>query len=181
MIKKTLQPTNELFIQFSDEEVQELGLEQGQRYEVKLQDDGSVKLTPYAKLHLDIEEWSREVLLMIIKESLDQDIPVNDVINNLLKEGIESFKKKEECSTDFSSESGLTNNEKPLSTTYNHYNVAEEGDVLEYNKSQLSTSSHDYTVFSIDPNSTNNDTSFTESYAYKFTPESDMLYNSGQE
>jgi hypothetical protein len=89
MIKKTLQPTNDLFIQFTDEEIQELGWEAGQRLEVKQHDDGSIELRPFVKVELDIEEWSKDVLLMIIKESLDQDIPVNDVINNLLKKGLD--------------------------------------------------------------------------------------------
>lgn len=171
-MKKTLQATNDLFIQFSDEEVQELGLEQGQKYEVKLQDDGSVKLTPWVKVELEMEEWSKEVLLMIIKESLDQDIPVNDVINNLLKEGLKHFQEDRQLE----SECGLTNNEAALPTAYNHYNVAEE-DILKYDKVSLSTASHAYSAVDIDPNFTNNDTSFTESYAYKYHPERDMLFN----
>jgi hypothetical protein len=167
-MKKILQPTNDLFIQFSDDEVQELGLEQGQKYEVELQDDGSVKLTPWVKIELEIEEWSKEVLLMIIKESLDQDIPVNDVINNLLKEGLKRLEVKYDT---LESESGLTNTKVDLPTAYNHYNVAEE-DILKYNKVELSTASHDYVnIVNVDPNSTNNDTSITN----------DMLYNPDQE
>ena len=73
MIKKTLQPTNDLFIQFSDEEVQELGLEQGQKFSVTPHDDGSFELRPYVKLELDMEEWPREILEMIIKKSVEED------------------------------------------------------------------------------------------------------------
>jgi len=179
-MKKILQPTNELFIQFSDDEVQELGLEQGQKFDVKLQDDGSVKLVPWVKMELEIEEWSKEILLMIIKESLDQDIPVNDVINNFLKEGLNLLEERESCCNNgcgcnsLESEFGLANNNNDLATAYNHYNVAGESDVLKYDKVELSTASHTY---NIDPNFTNNDTSLTDSYAYKYAPERDMLFN----
>jgi len=93
MIKKTLQPTNDLFIQFSDEEVRELGLEQGQKFSVTPHDDGSFELRPYVKLELDMEEWPREILEMIIKKSVDEDISANDVINNLIKESLNDLEQ----------------------------------------------------------------------------------------
>jgi len=103
MIKKTLQPNNELFIQFSDEEVRELGLEQGQKFSVTPHDDGSFELRPYVKLELDMEEWPREVLEMIIKKSCEEDISANDIINNLLKESLKDF--EEESDEDLFSDS----------------------------------------------------------------------------
>jgi hypothetical protein len=39
-------------------------------------------------LEINLEEWSVEVLHMLIKESCEKDISVNDVINNLLKEAL---------------------------------------------------------------------------------------------
>jgi len=85
MIKKTLQPTNDLYIQFTDDEITELGWEPGQKLEVKQHDDGSIELRPYVKLELDMEEWPREVLELIVKESCEKDISANDVINNFSK------------------------------------------------------------------------------------------------
>ena len=94
-MKKTLQPTNDVYIQFTEEELSSIGAGPGTKFEVKLHDDGSIELRPYVKLELDIEEWPREMLEMIIKESLDQDISVNDVINNLLKLSLETFDKND--------------------------------------------------------------------------------------
>lgn len=91
MTKKTLQPTNDLYVQFTDEEIQELGWEAGQKLDIKLHDDGSIELRPYAKMEIDLADWSRDVLEMIIKKSCEDDISVNDVINNLLKESLEHF------------------------------------------------------------------------------------------
>lgn len=99
MTKKTLLPTNDLYVQFTDEEIQELGWEAGQKLDVKVHDNGSIELRPYAKIEVDMEEWSREVLELIIKESVEKDISANDVIANFLKEGlnkIPDFKNKKE-------------------------------------------------------------------------------------
>jgi bifunctional DNA-binding transcriptional regulator/antitoxin component of YhaV-PrlF toxin-antitoxin module len=99
MTKKTLLPTNDLYVQFTDDEIQELGWEAGQKLEVKQHDDGSIELRPYAKLELDMEEWPREMLELIIKESCKQDISANDVISNLIKEGLDQYTKEDVTKT----------------------------------------------------------------------------------
>ena len=96
MIKKVLQPTNDCFIQFTEEELSSIGAGPGTKFEAKVHDDGSIELRPYVKVELDMEEWSREVLEMIIKESCEQDISANDVINNLLKESLKNFKQEKD-------------------------------------------------------------------------------------
>jgi len=93
-MKKALLPTNDLYMQFTEDELNELNMAPGDKFDCKIQDDGSIKLEKYVKLELDMAEWSREVLLMIIKESLDQDISVNDVINKLLKKSLENFEQQ---------------------------------------------------------------------------------------
>jgi antitoxin component of MazEF toxin-antitoxin module len=100
MTKKTLQPTNDLYVQFTDEEIQELGWEAGQKLNVKVHDDGSIELRPFAKVEIDLADWSREVLEMVITESCEKDISVNEVVSNLLKQSLDTLpgseKKKEE-------------------------------------------------------------------------------------
>lgn len=90
-VKKTLQPTNDVFLQFTDEEIQELGWEAGQKLEVKQHDDGSIELRPYVKLELDMKDWPREVLELIVKKSCEEDISANDIINTLLKDALGGF------------------------------------------------------------------------------------------
>jgi hypothetical protein len=88
MIKKVLQPTNDAFVQFTEEELESIGAGPGTKFSVKLHDDGSVELRPYVKMEVDIENWSREVLELIIKESCERDVSVNDVIIDFIKESI---------------------------------------------------------------------------------------------
>jgi hypothetical protein len=87
--KKILQPTNDAFIQFTEEELSSIGAGPGTKFDAKLHDDGSIELRPYVKMELDMEEWPREVLEMIIKESCEHDISANDVISNLLKKSLD--------------------------------------------------------------------------------------------
>jgi hypothetical protein len=86
MIKKTLLPTNDLYIQFTEEELSAIGAGPGTKFGAKLNDDGSIELRPYVKVEVDTSDWPRELLERIIDISCNEDISINDVINNLLKE-----------------------------------------------------------------------------------------------
>ena len=85
---KTILPTNDVYIQFTDEEIKEFGWEKGQKFEFKTLEDGSVQLIPFVKMEINLEDWPVEILHMLIKESCDKDISVNDVINNTLKKAL---------------------------------------------------------------------------------------------
>lgn len=85
---KTVLPTDDVYIQFSDEEIKEFGWEKGQKFEFKTLEDGSVQLIPFVKMEINLEDWPVEILHMLIKESCDKDISVNDVINNTLKKAL---------------------------------------------------------------------------------------------
>ena len=89
MIKKTLQPTNDVYLQFTEEELSSIGAKPGDKFSVKHNDDGSIELRPYVKMEIDIADWSREVLEMVVTKSVEDDISVNDVVNNLLKQALE--------------------------------------------------------------------------------------------
>jgi len=88
MIKKTLQPTGDMMIAFTEDELNELNIKQGDKFDFKLQDDGSVKLEKYVDLELDMVDWPREVLEMLVKRSCEQDVSVNEVLIEILEEAI---------------------------------------------------------------------------------------------
>ena len=90
-MKKVLQPTNDVYIQFTEEELSSIGAGPGTKFETKIHDDGSIELRPYVSIELDMADWPKEVLEMIIKMSCEEDISANDVINNLLKESLEKY------------------------------------------------------------------------------------------
>jgi len=84
-MKKIIEPTGDVCIKFTEEELSKLGLKQGDKLSWEEAKDGLI-LKKYEKIDINISEWSREVLEMLISESVEQDISVNDVICRILEE-----------------------------------------------------------------------------------------------
>lgn len=90
IISKKLLPSTELFIQFTDEELAELGMKTGDRFSVEAK-DGGIVLTPFAKMEIEMDAFSRESLEMIVARSCEQDKSCNDVISDVLTEMVERY------------------------------------------------------------------------------------------
>lgn len=87
---KKVQEKKELYLQFSEEEMQELGWEEGQKLSFKLNEETkAITLEPFVKMEIDISEWPIEILQFLVEESCDKDISVNEVINETLLKFIE--------------------------------------------------------------------------------------------
>lgn len=87
-MKKQLEPTGDMMISFTDEELAELNIKGGDKFDVKPQMDGSIKLEKYVDLELDMTDWPVEVLQMIIKKSCEQDVTVNEVLIEILEQAV---------------------------------------------------------------------------------------------
>lgn len=89
---KKIQEKKDLFIQFSEEEMQEMGWEEDQKLSLKFDEDTkTITLEPFVKMEIEISEWSREILEFLIRESCDRDISVNEVINEVLREKLKTI------------------------------------------------------------------------------------------
>jgi hypothetical protein len=64
-------------------------MEKGQKFSCKIK-DGSLILEPFVKVELEMGDWPREVLELLIQESCEKDISINDVICDLLQEVIKN-------------------------------------------------------------------------------------------
>jgi len=87
-ICKPLKVKEDYYVEFTDEELKNLNLSKGQKLSCEIE-DGALKLTPFVKVDIDISEWKRDILEFLIKESCNQDISVNEIINNVLKNTID--------------------------------------------------------------------------------------------
>ena len=85
-MKKTLEPTGDMMIRFTEDELSELNIKEGDKFDFVPQADGSIKLDKYVNLELDMAEWPREALELLVKQSCEKDISVNEVIISLLEE-----------------------------------------------------------------------------------------------
>jgi len=87
MIKKIIEPTGDLCVKFTQEELSELNIKEGDKFSVKECDDG-ILLQKFEKIELDISEWDRSILEMLISISCEEDISVNDVITNIISKNL---------------------------------------------------------------------------------------------
>lgn len=83
MFTKTLQRTEDLYIQFTNEELEQLDVKPGDKFSCHVE-NGELLLKKYATIDIDISEWSREVLEFVITQSVERDISVNQVIEESL-------------------------------------------------------------------------------------------------
>lgn len=92
MIKK-VEPTGDVCIKFTDEEMSKLGIKVGDKFTFKEEDNGSILLQKFATMEIDMSEWSRDTLEKLISESCEKDVSVNEVISNILESYIEKLDK----------------------------------------------------------------------------------------
>ena len=84
MITKTVQRSEDLCIQFNEDEMKSLDIKPGDKFSWEIGNDNSITLKKFVEVDVDISEWSREVLEMLIVESIEKDLSVNDIITNIL-------------------------------------------------------------------------------------------------
>ena len=100
---KTVQEKKELYIQFTEEEMREMGWEENQKLSFSYdKDTNSILLKPYVKVNIDMSDWPRQTLEFLIDESCRRDVSCNQVIEDVLKEhlntpGISSKKEELLC------------------------------------------------------------------------------------
>jgi hypothetical protein len=87
-ITKKIEEERISVIKFTDEEIEHLNIKENRKYAVE-EKDGSIVLTPYAEVEIDFESFDKSLLLYLIKKSLDEDISMNEVIEQILMEACE--------------------------------------------------------------------------------------------
>jgi hypothetical protein len=83
MITKKVEKKEEYYLTFTDEELSQLGLREGDKLDWEIKEDG-VFLKKWVPMDLEIENWTKETLLFLIQESLEKNLTINEVIVNIL-------------------------------------------------------------------------------------------------
>ena len=91
MIKKTIEPTGDVCVKFTEDELAQLNIKQGDKFSIKETDEG-ILLEKFATIDIDLAEVEREILEFLIRESCDKDVSVNEVISEVLEKGLEKYK-----------------------------------------------------------------------------------------
>lgn len=85
-----VQPTKDVFVQFTEDQMSELNIQEGDKFSVNLLEEGKIELKKYKTIEIELGELSREVLEHMIQISCEQDISINDVVSNILKFMVEN-------------------------------------------------------------------------------------------
>lgn len=81
-ITKTVMPSKDVYIQFTEDELLELDMKPGDKFTVKLNEDGSVLLEKKVPLEINLDEFPEHILRNLVKTSIEKDIPVGDIIED---------------------------------------------------------------------------------------------------
>ncbi len=96
----TVKKREEYFVQFTPEEMESLGIRPGDKFELSHQKPDTLLLKKMVPVEMDLGEMDKETLVSIITMSVEQQIPADDVIRNLLtdylaREGTSRLKEPE--------------------------------------------------------------------------------------
>ena len=91
MITKTVQRSEECFVQFTEQELEKLNIKKGDKFSWEIQDDGIV-LKKFGTIDIDFAEFDREILEYLIAESCEKDVSVNEIISDILEQIVKQHK-----------------------------------------------------------------------------------------
>lgn len=83
---KTLQEYKEYGVQFTDEELADLGMHKNQKFSIEVGENNTIKLIPFVKMDVNIDEFPRDILEMLVRESAEKDVSVNAIISDVLED-----------------------------------------------------------------------------------------------
>jgi bifunctional DNA-binding transcriptional regulator/antitoxin component of YhaV-PrlF toxin-antitoxin module len=92
---KTVKEKKDLYIEFSEEEIKELGWKENQKLSIDLEGDGII-IKPWVTMEIDTSNWPKEIFQLLVDLSLEQDKTVNDVIVDLITKSLDKGLGKEE-------------------------------------------------------------------------------------
>ena len=91
MIKK-LEPTGDVCIKFTQEELEKFNIKEGDTFSFKIEND-SILLQKTVSLDIDLSEMSKEILEFLVSESCNKNISVSEVITDCLEKATDYFGK----------------------------------------------------------------------------------------
>lgn len=85
---KTVLKKEEYYIQFTPEELEVLGIKKGDKFTWGLGEEGEVTLKKHIPVEVDLGEFSRETLELLVKRSVEEDVPVGDIMTEALRSAV---------------------------------------------------------------------------------------------
>jgi len=87
-MKKTVKTVEYAAIEFTDEEIEELGLKKDYPYSIT-EEDGKIILTPYATIEIELEDYTKEQLMHLIQLAAEKNLTIHELVEEILQEYID--------------------------------------------------------------------------------------------
>jgi hypothetical protein len=84
-IEKTVKRSDDLYIDFTPEEMDELKIAPHDKFEVIVGKDNTITLKKFEKLDINLGDFERSTLEMLIEQSIAQQVPVDEIIRESIK------------------------------------------------------------------------------------------------
>lgn len=88
---KTVKEKKELYIDFSEEEIKELGWKENQKLSIDVDENNNIIIKPWVTIDIDTSDWPKEIFEFLVELSLEKEMTVNEIIVDLLTK---SFNKQ---------------------------------------------------------------------------------------
>jgi hypothetical protein len=89
-ITKTITPSNDVCIQFTEDELLELNISPDDKFAITKNEDGSILLEKMESLDINLDEFDVETLKKLVAESIESDRPVGDIMRDALNAYVEN-------------------------------------------------------------------------------------------
>jgi|688.fasta_scaffold466017_3 hypothetical protein len=86
-MKKVIESIKEYIIRFTDEELEELNLKEGDQLSYEIKDSG-ILFKKYEELEIDLSEFPKDILELIIKESNSKNMTISEYFEFVLTQFI---------------------------------------------------------------------------------------------
>ena len=93
MFKKLLEPTGDVCVKFTEDELISLNIKQGDKFSFKETEDG-ILLEKFASIDIDLSDFNRDVLEYLIQISCEKDISINDVVSEILEKALKNLNEE---------------------------------------------------------------------------------------
>jgi hypothetical protein len=96
-ISKTVQVKEDFFIEFTQEEMAHLNIAPHDKFEIEIQSDDKgqfIVLKKFEKLDIDLKDLDRATLEMLIAQSIESQVPVDEIIRQSLTDYLKKIDQK---------------------------------------------------------------------------------------
>lgn len=90
-ITKKIKRSNDMLIEFSEDELNKLSIKEGDKFSYEIGEDNSIVLKKHVPIEINLSDFSRETLELLVSDSIENDCSVEDSIARILSDSLKKL------------------------------------------------------------------------------------------